>query len=147
MTYSELLQLYFDRSAATQWYWTLYVVIIGGLLAFSSMRQRPDLVTVVIVTVLFSCFAYKNAGAIVDVTNERYALLEAMKETSANTAPPGTHAVEAQRMRELLEPTLKPTTASSARNFHLMCDVLTIAALWAMEWRRRGAWKDRAAQA
>ena len=35
MSYSELIQLYFERSTALQWYWTIYVVVIGGLLAFS----------------------------------------------------------------------------------------------------------------
>ena len=33
MKYNELIQLYFERSTALQWYWNLYVVVIGGLLA------------------------------------------------------------------------------------------------------------------
>jgi hypothetical protein len=42
MTYHDLIQLYFERSNALQSYWTLYVVVIGGLLAFSSIRkERP----------------------------------------------------------------------------------------------------------
>ena len=41
MNYSELIQLYFERSNALQSYWTLYVVIVGGLLAFSSLRKIP----------------------------------------------------------------------------------------------------------
>ena len=45
MKYNELIQLYFERSNALQGYWTLYVLIIGGLLAFSSLRKQPDLVT------------------------------------------------------------------------------------------------------
>ena len=32
MKYDQLIQLYFERSNALQWYWTLYVVVIGGLL-------------------------------------------------------------------------------------------------------------------
>jgi len=32
MKYAELTQLYFDRSNALQWYWTIYVLVIGGLL-------------------------------------------------------------------------------------------------------------------
>ena len=47
MSTTDLVHLYFDRSNALQGYWTLYVVIIGGLLAFSSMRQRPSFWTTV----------------------------------------------------------------------------------------------------
>src|SRR5205823_11397878 len=67
MKYNDLLQLYFERSNSLQWYWTIYVVVIGGLLAFSSLRQRPDVRTAVLVTVLYCFFAYKNLGAIRDV--------------------------------------------------------------------------------
>ena len=41
MKYDQLIQLYFERSNALQAYWTLYVVIVGGLLAFSSLRKLP----------------------------------------------------------------------------------------------------------
>jgi hypothetical protein len=141
MSYSELLRLYFDRTNATQWYWTLYVVIIGGLLAFSSLRKRPDVVSVVLITVLYACFACKNAGAIIDVTNERFALIALMKEPFP-TGSAGTNMIDSGQVREQLEPRLNPTPADSARNFHIGCDVLTIAALWAMEWRRRRAWRE-----
>jgi len=38
MNYNELIQLYFERSTAMQQYWNLYVIIVGGVLAFSSLR-------------------------------------------------------------------------------------------------------------
>jgi hypothetical protein len=137
VSYGELIQLYFNRSNALQWYWTVYVIVIGGLLAFSSLRQRPDLVTALLVTVLYACFAYKNLGAIRDVTFERYAILDAIKQ-----APnPGEGTA-----RATIEPTLNPPAyggAGGVRNFHVACDLLTIAALWAMELRRRRAWTER----
>ena len=40
-------------------------------------------------------------------------------------------------MREVFEPTLTPVSYENIRNFHVAGDVLTIAALWAMELRRR----------
>ena len=80
MTYNNLVQLYFDRSNALQWYWTLYVVIIGGLLAFSSLRQRGDMLTTILITVLFSFFAYKNLGAIQESSLQRFAALKSIKE-------------------------------------------------------------------
>ena len=139
MRYAELVQLYFERSNALQWYWTVYVVIIGGLLAFSSLRKRPDATTALLVTVLYVCFAYKNLAAIREVTAQRFAALSAMKEASTSgDAPDG---VATPRLRQLLEPTLTPTSDAGVRNFHVACDVLTVAALWAMEWRRRKAWQ------
>jgi hypothetical protein len=135
MTYSELVQLYFERSTALQLYWTIYVVVIGGLLAFSSLRQRKDLVTAILVTILYAFFAYKNLGAIQDVTFERYAILAAIKEYPAT----GPDAADIKRARDHLEPTLLPPEWEGVRNFHIASDLLTIAACWAMEWRRRRA--------
>jgi len=135
MRYIDLIQLYFERSSALQWYWTLYVVVIGGLLAFSSIRQRTDTTTTILVTVLYIFFAYKNLGAIQDVTLERLAVLSTLKEYSAT----GADAAEVKQLRESLEPILAPTGPDSVRNFHIATDLLTIAAVWAMEWRRRKA--------
>jgi hypothetical protein len=130
MRYGDLIQLYFERSNALQWYWTLYVIVIGGLLAFSSLRQRPDTTTAVIITVLYACFAYKNLSAIGETTHQRLAILAAAKEASSADSP------DATRLRQLLEPTLQPPSYEGVRNFHLATDVLTVAAFWAMEWRR-----------
>lgn len=141
MRYAELIQLYFERSNALQWYWTVYVVVIGGLLAFSSLRQRPDLVTGALVTVLYLLFAYRNLGAIRDTTAQRFAILAAAKEAAAGDAGAQTPAggIPGSRVRDLVEPTLNPPSYDNVRNFHVTCDVLTVAALWAMEWRRRRA--------
>lgn len=129
MKYGELIQLYFERSNALQWYWTIYVIVIGGLLAFSSLRQRKDAVTGILVTVLFCFFAYKNLGAIHDVTVQRLAVLDAIK-----TTPP---TAEVTQLRGTVEPTLLPPAYDGVRNFHIASDAVTVAALWAMELRRR----------
>jgi hypothetical protein len=131
MTYHDLLRLYFDRSGALQWYWTVYVVVIGGLLAFASLRQRPDWKTFILVAILYVCFAYKNLGAIKDVTYERYAILTTMKTI---TPTPSETA-----LKQNVEPTLIPPEYGGVRNFHVACDVLTIAALGTMELRRMRA--------
>ena len=135
MRYSELISLYFERSNALQWYWTVYVVVIGGLLAFSSLRQRPDVVTAVLVSVLYAFFAYKNLGAIRDVTFQRYAVLALIKEVPADATAQG--GLPVSRHRELIEPTLVAPGYDGVRNFHIASDVLTLAAIWAMECRRR----------
>ena len=128
MNYSELIQLYFERCNALQWYWTLYVVVVGGLLAFSSLRVRRDAVTGILVTVLFCCFAYKNLDAIHDVTVQRLATLQSIHQYASAGA-------DAQ-VRGALEPTLVAPAYKGVRNFHIVSDLLTVAALWAMELRR-----------
>ena len=136
MNYGDLIRLYFERSSALQWYWTIYVVVVGGLLAFSSLRQRTDLLTAGLVTVLFCFFAYKNFGAIGDVTLQRNAVVQSIKEYGRDSA----ESPELKQQRAALEPTLVAPGYEGIRNFHLASDALTVAALWAMEWRR---WKRR----
>src|SRR6202165_3435690 len=132
MKYDELIQLYFERSNALQAYWTLYVVIVGGLLAFSSLRQLPAAVTTLIVTLLFSLFAYENLDAIMTVTRQRHATLAAIKQSDL-----GSTVAEIKPVRDLLEPTLTPAAESAVQRTHLVSDLLTILGLWAMELRRR----------
>lgn len=132
MSFSDLIQMYFERSVALQWYWTIYVLVIGGVLGFSAIRQRPDVVTTVLVAILFACFAYKNLGAIEATATEREAILTAVTNDPESNA-------DDNRVREVLLPTLPPYDIPAARNFHLACDVLTILYLAAAEWRRRKA--------
>jgi len=138
MKYHELIHLFFERSNALQWYWTIYAIIIGGLLAYSSFRQRRDLVKTVLVTVLFSMFAYKNLDAIHDVTVQRFAVLKLINESK----PSGPQEADVKRARDVLDPTLTLATpdyegALGVRNFHVFCDLLTIATLWWLEYRRK----------
>ena len=129
MTYNDLIQLYFERSNSLQSYWTLYVVVIGGLLAFSSIRKQGDMLTTLLVSILFSFFAFKNLDAIHDVTVQRFAVLDAIKKS-----PPSN---ETASVSKAIEPTLNPPEFTGVRNFHVTSDVLTILALWSMERRRR----------
>jgi hypothetical protein len=133
MNYNDLIQLYFERSTAMQAYWNLYVLIVGGLLAFSSLRKQPAAITTLMVSVLFALFAYKNLDAMYDTTQQRFATIEAIKQFDAS----GTNAASLKQARDLLEPTLTPATYGSVRATHVTSDILTIAALWAMEFRRR----------
>ena len=133
MNYNELIQLYFERSSAMQAYWNLYVVIVGGLLAFSSLRKQPAAITTLIVSILFALFAYENLDAMKDTTAQRFATLEAIKQFDSGAAA----ATPSKQVRDLLEPTLTPATFGSVKTTHVTSDILTIAALWAMELRRR----------
>ena len=133
MNYNELIQLYFERSTAMQQYWNLYVIIVGGVLAFSSLRKQPAAITTVLVCVLFALFAYNNLDAMKDTTAQRFATIDAIKQfdSGAGAASPS------KQVRDLLEPTLTPATYNSVRFTHVTSDILTIAALLAMELRRR----------
>ena len=133
MNYNELIQLYFERSTAMQQYWNLYVIIVGGVLAFSSLRKQPAAITTVLVCVLFALFAYNNLDAMKDTTAQRFATIDAIKQfdSGAGAASPS------KQVRDLLEPTLTPATYNSVRVTHVTSDNLTIAALLAMELRRR----------
>jgi len=86
-----------------------------------------------IVSILFALFAYENLDAMYDTTRQRFATIQAIKQfgsTETNTA-------SLKQTRDLLEPTLTPATYDSVRVTHVTSDILTIAALWAMEFRRR----------
>jgi len=132
MKYTDLIHLYFERTTALQNYWTLYVVIVGGLLAFSSLRKLPAALTTLIVSILFGLFAYENLEAIKATAAQRHATLAAIKQSDAGSTAP-----EIKPVRDLLEPTLNPASISSTQMTHLISDLLTIAGLWVMEMRRR----------
>src|SRR5215469_4807522 len=132
MNYNELIQLYFERSNAIQASCNLYVVVVGGLLAFSSLRKQPAAITTLIVSVLFGLFAYENHDAIQIATGQRLATHAAITKFDAGDTVPSAKAV-----RDQLEPTLTPTSHGGVRTTHLASDVLVIAGLWAMELRRR----------
>jgi hypothetical protein len=133
MKYSELIQAYFERSVALQGYWTIYVLVIGGVLAFSAFRQQKDFVTTVLVSLLYIGFAYKNLGAIEATLGERQALVTAIKQYPAS----GVDTTDLKRIRDVLEPTLTWQEYEGVRNFHVTCDLLTIAFLLAREVRRK----------
>ncbi len=138
MTYNNLIQLYFERCTALQGYWTIYVVVVGGLLAFSSIRKQWDPLTTALVTVLFCFFGYKNLDAIHDVIDQRAATVQLIKQFTAT----GPEADDLRRARGTLEPTLITTDYEGVRNFHTASDLLTVVALWAMELRRRKMAKE-----
>lgn len=132
MNYSELIQTYFERSVALQWYWTIYVLVIGGIVAFSTFRLQRQLVTTILVTILFACFAFKNEGAIEATAEEREAIRAAFKDYPES----GPDAANVKLVRAKLEPVLPAYDIAGARYFHIVCALLTIAFVWAKEWRR-----------
>src|SRR5438034_10574203 len=111
MSYNELIQAYFERSVALQWFWTIYVLVIGGVGGFSIFRQRPQLVTTLLVTILYCGFAYKNLGAIEATAEERQAIRSIIKEYP-DTGP---SAADIKRVRDKLEPKMPEYDIAGAR--------------------------------
>jgi hypothetical protein len=132
MNYSELIRAYFERSVALQWYWTIYVLVIGGIVAFSTFRLQRQFVTTILITILFACFAFKNEGAIEATAEEREAIRAAFKDYP----DAGANAADIKLVRAKVEPTLTAYDIAGARYFHIVCALLTIAFVWAKEWRR-----------
>jgi hypothetical protein len=135
MNYGDLIRAYFERSVALQWYWTIYVLVIGGIVAFSMFRMQRQMLTTILVTILFVCFAFKNEGAIESTAEEREAIRAAFKEYPET----GANAADIKLVRARVEPTLTEYDIAGARYFHIMCALLTIAYVWAKEWRRETA--------
>src|SRR5262249_34232869 len=92
-----------------------------------------ELLTTVLVTILYACFAYKNLGAIEATAEERQAILLAIKDYPDT----GTNAADVKRVRERLEPVLPPYDIAGPRSFPLACDLLTWAFLGVKERRRQ----------
>lgn len=138
MTYDQLISQYFERSTALQNYWTLYVVVIGGLLAVAALRREPDLIAGVLVTGLFCAFAYKNLGAIEDATLQRMAIVGAVRQSTQYSGSAET--------RQQIEATLVTPSFESIRTFHVACDATTVALLWALQVRRWRAKSPAAAK-
>src|SRR5438105_15245199 len=115
MNYSELIQAYFERSVALQWYWTIYVLVIGSIVAFSTFRLQRQLVTTILITILFVCFAFKNEGAIEATAAEREAIRAAFKEYPAT----GANAAGVKLVREQVERTLTEYDIHGTRSVHI----------------------------
>src|SRR5437660_12457044 len=109
MNYNELIQLYFERSTAMQQYWNLYVIIVGGALALSSLRKQPAAITTALVCILFALFAYHNLDQQKDTTHQRPATIDAIKHIESD----GDTATTATQVPELLEPIRTPATCGS----------------------------------
>jgi|ERR1700722_326281 len=137
MTYGELLQAFFDRSNALEALWTIYVTVVGALLAFCATRQRLGPWTMSVITVAFCLFAASNLSGLRDVTLQRVALNTAI--VNYESIPESKVTYVSDGLRKLVEPTLDPTPFEGVPGilaYHVTLDVLTIAALWIIAYRR-----------
>ena len=74
MSYNELIVAFFERSNALETLWTIYVTVVGALLAFCATREQLGLWTMTVITAAFLLFAVGNLSGMRDVTLQRSAL-------------------------------------------------------------------------
>lgn len=137
MEYNELIELFFERSNALQTFWTIYITVVGALLAFCATRERLGLWTMGILTVGFGLFAAANLDAMHDVTIQRLAAEEAIRKYPVPKDDEKRRALDS--VRKTIEDSLTPPKyggLKGVRTFHLTCDVLTLSALWTISYRR-----------
>jgi hypothetical protein len=137
MTYNELLQAFFGRSDALQTLWTIYVTVVGALLAFCATRESLGLRTMAAITLTFCLFSAGNLSGMHDVTLQRIALKAAIVSYQSPKEP---NPTEVSGLRHLIEPTLSPPPFWGPRGvftFHIAFDVLTVAVLWITAYRRQ----------
>jgi len=72
-------------------------------------------------------------GAIEATAAERQAVLSAIRAYPDVAQS----ALDIKLVRTALEPVMPDYDIGGARYFHFVCDLLTIAVVWAKEWRRR----------
>ena len=146
MRFADLVSLYFELSNVLQIYWTLYVVVIGGLLAVAALRRDPDAVAGILATVLYCAFAFKNLGAIQDATVTRVATLQAIYQFDPKSAA-ASEGNAVRLFQQQIEPTLQPVTTEGVSTFHIACDAITLTTMWALQWRRLRAERARGGRA
>ena len=134
MTYNDLMLLFFERSNALQAFWTIYVTVIGALVAFCATRTRVGLFTMVTITVGFVAFASVNLSGMRDIESQRLAAKEALKEFPLPEEKAERSKIEFAKSH--LHDTLSPPSVNSVTAFHILADVLTVSALWIMSYRK-----------
>jgi len=61
---------------------------------------------------------------------------EAIRAAFKDYPPTGANAADVKLVRDKVEPALTAYDIAGARYFHIVCALLTIAYVWAKEWRR-----------
>jgi hypothetical protein len=134
MKYTDLVQLFCERSNALETLWTIYITLVGALLAFCATRTKLGLWTMSIITAAFLLFTAANMSAMRDVTLQRIAVKDAI--SAYPTPKEGEEQASLPLIRPKLEPTLRKPSVPDVLTFHVICDGLTVSALWIISYRR-----------
>jgi len=131
MEFKDLVTLYFERSSAMQTFWSIYVTIALGLLAFiGSVKPSPERNLLAgILSFSFVAFAAVNLDALVDVTIAR----NVAKELISNFKPSATLT---QEVIDKIMLTVRPPAVWTIIVFHVTADILVLAGVWILTLRK-----------
>jgi NO-binding membrane sensor protein with MHYT domain len=138
MTFKDIVAQLLERGNAMQTFWGFYISISVGLIAFvgNAKRNKRSPVVAAILSIAFIAFATVNYSGMADITDQRSVFYERLGEaaaidiatadniTVARAELNGTIALELSRYR--------PPTRAEVRMFHLIADVLVLAAIWTL---------------
>jgi hypothetical protein len=143
MKYNDLVQLFFERSNALQTFWTIWVAVVGALLAFCAARRKLGLWMMCILTVGFCLFACVNLFGMRDVSAQRLAAMKAMKDFPPPAESNKEERQSLEAVRKTIEDSLNPPTVGVVTTFHLLVDLLVLVAIWVISYRKEPAGGSR----
>lgn len=132
MKYSELLQLFFERSNEIVNYWTIYIVGMAAMLSFFAVRTRLDRRTKLILTAGFLFLAVFNLVGLLSVNNQRKAVIDVIKGSHADfLLEAGDKERDTVQLPiDKVEPTFRPFQNSTVIVIHLFSDGIALFGIW-----------------
>ncbi|MBZ5521627.1 MAG: hypothetical protein LAP21_05150 [Acidobacteriia bacterium] len=119
----EALTLFFERSNAMQTYWSYYITVVLGVLAFFGAGSPRSVTTAGLISVTFLGFARANYQGMTDVARQRVEVCKYLIKPEYNCSKlPCT-------IKSPLPITLNPPAVNAVKAFHIVVDVLTIGAI------------------
>jgi hypothetical protein len=137
MTFRDLVAQLLERGNALQTFWGFYISISLGLVAFlvntKSVGRLPRFAG--LLTIGFVAFATVNCGGMIDIAHQRRFFYEQIRTGTYSDS--GIGRVSAERLaREFLRLDAPPEP-EYVRGFHILADVVVLAAMWAVVgWRK-----------
>jgi len=115
-----------ERSNAMQTYWGFYITIVLGLMAlFGSQQPSRQLRRLAfLISFGFILFAYVNLRSLVDVAKQRLLFSEVLANPIEYKVP------TSEEIQKKLVEVLEPPTVDGVISIHVVCDILTLAAIW-----------------
>ncbi len=120
MNFKDLVTLYFERTNAMQYLWSIYITIVLGLMGFVG-TAKPRLAIIFLMLIAFFGFAYVNCGALRSVTNQRNVVANLIRSENKSDTDPD--------VRRQISSTLDPPSVLDVTVFHVIGDLLVISAV------------------
>jgi hypothetical protein len=130
MKYSELLQLFFERSNEIVNYWTIYIVGMASVLGYFAVRTDLDRKAKLTFSIGFMFLSALNLVGLLDVNNQREAVLEVIRGSHADALADSSVRTTNLLLQKLVEPTFDPFEQWQVIAIHACIDAITIFGIW-----------------